>query len=65
MMFITSHKIRQPITQIIGLAGLLDTLNDSPQEMKEMTAFIKQSAHALDNFTRELTTFIYEKGMKR
>ena len=64
MMFITSHKIRQPITQIIGLSSLMDTLSDSPEQLKEMTGYIQESAHSLDNFTRELTSFIYAQEIK-
>jgi len=64
MMFMTSHKIRQPIAQILGLSSLIDNVIDSPEELREMISFIKKSAHSLDNLTRELIHFIYEQEAK-
>ena len=61
MLFMTSHRVRQPIARIIGVSTLLDTCVSSPDELKRMTGYMKQSAQSLDNLTRELTTFIYEK----
>jgi signal transduction histidine kinase len=60
MMFITSHRMRKPIAHILGISNLLDyNLIDSPEELKKMIKLIKVSAEALDNFTRDLTAFIY------
>ena len=64
MMFMTSHRVRQPIARIIGVSTLLENLNNSPEELIRMTGYMKQSAEALDSLTRELATFIYEKEMK-
>lgn len=65
MMFITSHRMRKPIAHILGISNLLDyNLIDSPEELKKMIKFIKVSAEALDNFTRDLTTFIYKQEAK-
>lgn len=58
MMFIVSHKIRQPVASILGISNLLDNTNNSPADLKKMIAFMKQSALSLDNFTKELSTFI-------
>jgi signal transduction histidine kinase len=58
MMFMTSHKVRHPVTNILGLSDLLDQSINSPDELKQLIAYIKQSAQALDTFTRELTTFM-------
>ncbi len=64
MMFMTSHRVRQPIARIIGVSTILDTLINSPDELKQMTGFMKQSAQSLDNLTRELGAFIYATEMK-
>lgn len=60
MIFITSHKVRQPITQIQSVSNLLDDSINSQEELKEIIYYIKESIQALDSFTRELTTRIYE-----
>ena len=65
MMFITSHKVRQPIANILGLSYLLNTQSvNSPDELQESLDYIKQSALNLDTFTKELTQFIYNLGEK-
>jgi signal transduction histidine kinase len=65
MMFITSHRMRKPIAHILGISNLLDyNLIDSPEELKKMIKFIKVSAETLDNFTRDLTAFIYQQEEK-
>lgn len=64
MMFITSHKIRQPIAHILGLSNLIDTLMDSPEELRRAVNYICQSAQMLDNVTRELTFFLHEQEQK-
>ena len=64
MMFMTSHRVRQPIARIIGVSTLLDSFVNSPDELKKMTGFMKQSAETLDTLTRELGAFIYEKEMR-
>lgn len=61
MMFITSHKLRQPITNIIGLSNGLD-LHQSPEDFKKSITHIKASANLLDTYTNELTSFI--EGLK-
>lgn len=60
MLFITSHKVRQPITNILGLANQLDSPPNSPEEIIKIIGYMKQSALSLENFTSELTTFIYD-----
>lgn len=58
MMFITSHKIRQPISQIMGISVLLESDMSSQQELKDIAGFMQESIQNLDSFTRELTSFI-------
>ena len=58
MMFMTSHKIRQPIAHILGISNLLDESINSLEEIKKMVGYLKQSALSLDSFTIELTEFM-------
>ena len=67
MMFMTSHKVRQPITNILGISNLLDQSINSPDELKKLVDYIKQSALSLDAFTKELTALMSDlekKGKK-
>ncbi len=59
MMFITSHKVRHSITQIIGISMLIDE-KQSKTESEELIGYIKVPIADLDLFTRELTMFIYD-----
>ncbi len=58
MMFMTHHKVRQPVANIIGMAILMDEYANSPEELKKIAGYMKQSALHLDAFTRELTAFV-------
>jgi PAS domain S-box-containing protein len=60
MLFMTSHRVRQPIVNILGLANQLEDYIHSPDEMLDIVNYMKESALALDTFTKELTKFIYE-----
>jgi signal transduction histidine kinase len=63
IMFITSHKVRAPIANILGISSLLDQYIDSPARLSQLVKYIKESAKSLDAFTKELTTFI--AGLKQ
>ncbi|MFV5695335.1 hypothetical protein ACM55G_07850 [Flavobacterium sp. LB3P122] len=58
MMFMTSHKVRQPVANILGLSDLLDQTINSPDEHIQLLNHIKQSDLVLDYFTKELMLFI-------
>ncbi len=58
MMFMTHHKVRQPVANILGMAILMDEYSNSPEELKKIAGYMKQSALHLDAFTRELTAFV-------
>jgi signal transduction histidine kinase len=64
MMFMTSHELRQPIVQILGLASILDTSSNTLEELDEIVAYIKKSAESLDLITRQLTVFIHDQNLK-
>ncbi|MCW3072276.1 MAG: sensor hybrid histidine kinase [Bacteroidetes bacterium] len=58
ILFLTSHRVRQPVTSILGVSSLLDNTDLSKGDLKKIVAFMKISAQSLDVFTKELTTFI-------
>lgn len=58
MLFITSHKVRQPITQIMGMSNLLNTTKSTREDLLKITEYMKESVKSLDSFTKELTLFI-------
>ena len=60
MLFMTSHQVRQPIVNLLGLANQLEDFTNSKEEMLKIVGCIKESVVTLDSFTKELTTFIYK-----
>ena len=61
MMFIISHKIRQPITKIMGLSLLIENEAENPEELHQIIGYIKASSILLDEFTKELTVFVHQQ----
>jgi PAS domain S-box-containing protein len=62
MLAMTSHGVRQPVASILGIIHLLDKTVSSPGEQLKLMSYIKQSALALDEFTKRLTIFMYNLG---
>jgi signal transduction histidine kinase len=58
IMYLTSHKVRQPIANILGLTVMLDLLNDSKEDITQSIEHIKKSALSLDILTRELNAHV-------
>lgn len=58
MLFKISHQVRQPVVQILGVAHLLNHSSLNQDELQVIMNGMQQSAMLLDNYTRELTTFI-------
>ncbi|MGZ5243012.1 MAG: PAS domain S-box protein [Bacteroidia bacterium] len=58
MLFMTSHKVRVPIANILGFSEVLEQFLNQPEKLEKSVAFIKKSAHELDLFTRELTIYM-------
>jgi len=58
MLYMTSHKVRQPVAQIMGMTSLLNTTKSSQEELVQITDYMKDSVKSLDTFTRELTLFM-------
>jgi PAS domain S-box-containing protein len=65
MLFMTSHKIRQPIANILGLSNLLDRELNSQEELKKIIDYMKESVLTLDTFTRDLTKFMSDLGKEK
>jgi signal transduction histidine kinase len=61
IMYMISHEVRQPVVNIIGLSNVIDNDNNTPEELKKIAGLMKQSAQALDTFTRDLSKYIQEK----
>ena len=58
MIEMTSHQVRQPISQILGISALLDQYISSPFKLLKSIGYIKESALSLESYTTELTLFI-------
>lgn len=58
MLYMTSLKVGQPVSNILGLSNLLSDETLDQVELKEICDFMKESAMQLDEFTTELRTFI-------
>jgi hypothetical protein len=65
ILFNLSHKLRHPVVKILGLSQLIDPNHSSVDELYEYVGYIKQSAEALDSFTRELTDLTHERKNRR
>jgi len=60
MLFITSHKVRQPVTQILGMVSLLNKEDCTQEDLLQISGYMKNSLDSLNNFTNELTQFLHE-----
>lgn len=54
-----SHELRQPIAQILGLAQVVSFEKNSPEEVLNILKLFRVAAARLDQFTIEMTKFIY------
>ena len=62
MMFIISHKIRNPVANILGISYLFaDCEHHSTEELTKLVKSIIESATSLNTFTHELSTCIHTK----
>lgn len=64
MIFMISHKVRQPVAHILGISGLFRSNEKSPKDAKKLMGFMRDSALSLDKLTRELSKFISKKITK-
>ncbi len=64
MLFMISHKIRQPVANIIGISNSLNDTKPDANDLKTMSDFMCQSAVKLDMLTRELNDLVSESRNK-
>jgi signal transduction histidine kinase len=55
MIFMISHKVRQPIVSIVGLTNILNLETGCSEHLMKLFGHIRKSASDMDTFTRELT----------
>ena len=58
VVFMTSHKLRQPVAQIIGMSTLLNSSKSTREDLVQITGYMQESVKSLDSFAKELTLFI-------
>lgn len=61
IIFITSHKVRNPVTNIVKIVELMDDENLTEQNLKEMMFYLHKSVKDLESATREMTDNICDK----
>ncbi len=64
MLFMISHKIRQPVANIIGISNSLKNTNPNFNDLKTLSTFMCESAVKLDMLTRELNDLVSESRPK-
>lgn len=60
MLFMVSHEVRHPVSQILGIVQILQEHDNLDAESSELISNLKISAADLDVFTKKLTTFMHE-----
>lgn len=58
MIFMTSHRVRQPIAHILGISNLVGHHKNSPEELNKLMGYLKESAQSLETFTIELIDYM-------
>lgn len=64
MLFMTNHKIRQPVVNCMGLLDIIDFDNPTKEDMIKVCEHLKTSAHNLNNFSIELNNTLAEMTAK-
>lgn len=65
MLFITSHRVRQPVANILGVSGLLNSNKHQESDLKKIADYMKRSAVDLDAFTAEITNFLMARKISQ
>ena len=58
-----SHVIRRPVTTMLGLTDLIESLNIPDKSTKELVESIKTVASEMDEYTRHLNQVYHEKKL--
>lgn len=65
MLHMTSHRVRAPLARCLGLMTLIEHESIlTKDELNKVVLHLKSSALELDNFTKELTSFIHDLEKK-
>lgn len=64
IIFSISHKVRQPVAHILGVANLLDNELITKEELNKIAGYMKESSLNLDKFTHELTALVSDAKSK-
>ncbi len=58
VLFALSHKVRLPITNILGISNLLEEEKIDQEELNKIVGYMKDSVNSLDTFVKEITCLI-------
>lgn len=64
MLQMTSHRVRQPVANILNVSNFMDLENCDPNDFPKMVGYLKESALSLDSFIKELTTLMHNMKME-
>ncbi len=66
MIFITSHQVRKPVANILGLINILNNerIVLTPSELKDTLQYLLSSANEMDSIIKELNIFIEKTGQQ-
>jgi len=57
--FFNSHKVRGPLSRLLGLVSLLDHSHINDEEQKDLLNKVKLTAEEMDDMIREITKIFY------
>ncbi|MDP3467017.1 MAG: PAS domain S-box protein [Daejeonella sp.] len=60
MLFMVSHEVRSPVSQILGIVQILQESGNLDPESSELISNLKTSAADLDAFTKKLSSFMHK-----
>lgn len=61
IIFMTSHSVRNPVTNIVKIVELMDDEELTAQNLREMMGYLRKSVKDLESATREMTDSICDK----
>jgi len=60
MLFMVSHEVRHPVSQILGIVNILQEHGNLDSESSELISNLKISASDLDVFIKKLSSFMHD-----
>ena len=64
IMFDFSHKVRQPLTNWMGIVQQVDLSNSTPENTKLFTDYLRSSTKTFDDLVRDMSEFVHRKKRK-